>query len=251
MVTASHNDNGWTGVKMGAERPVTFGPDEMAALARHRARRAISTSPGGGSYAFVEDFPDRYVADLTDRPEAAAASSRSWRPAATARRAPSRRAILEALGCEVDPARRGARPHLPALQPEPRGHGDAPCHGGGREGARRRCRRSASTATATAAAWSTRTATRSSPTRSAPCWRATCRALHPDATFVVDVKSTGLFADRSRAASERGAKTDYWKTGHSYIKRRVQGPERARRASRSPATSSSTRRSGAATTTGS
>src|ERR1700753_3021329 len=29
MVTASHNDNGWTGVKMGTQRPVTFGPDEM------------------------------------------------------------------------------------------------------------------------------------------------------------------------------------------------------------------------------
>jgi len=34
MVTASHNDNGWTGVKMGAARPVTFGPDEMAASRR-------------------------------------------------------------------------------------------------------------------------------------------------------------------------------------------------------------------------
>ncbi len=32
MVTASHNDNGWTGVKMGAQRPVTFGPDEMSRL---------------------------------------------------------------------------------------------------------------------------------------------------------------------------------------------------------------------------
>jgi len=31
MVTASHNDNGWTGVKMGANRPLTFGPDEMNA----------------------------------------------------------------------------------------------------------------------------------------------------------------------------------------------------------------------------
>src|ERR1700712_2108486 len=27
MVTASHNENGWTGVKMGAQRPPTFGPD--------------------------------------------------------------------------------------------------------------------------------------------------------------------------------------------------------------------------------
>ena len=32
MVTASHNDNGWTGVKMGANRPLTFGPDEMSRL---------------------------------------------------------------------------------------------------------------------------------------------------------------------------------------------------------------------------
>src|SRR5476651_1470824 len=32
MVTASHNDNGWTGVKMGARRPVTFGPEEMGRL---------------------------------------------------------------------------------------------------------------------------------------------------------------------------------------------------------------------------
>ena len=32
MVTASHNDNGWTGVKMGANRPLTFGPDEPIAF---------------------------------------------------------------------------------------------------------------------------------------------------------------------------------------------------------------------------
>jgi phosphomannomutase/phosphoglucomutase len=32
MVTASHNDNGWTGVKMGANRPLTFGPKEMTRL---------------------------------------------------------------------------------------------------------------------------------------------------------------------------------------------------------------------------
>ena len=32
MVTASHNDNGWTGVKMGANRPMTFGPEETTRL---------------------------------------------------------------------------------------------------------------------------------------------------------------------------------------------------------------------------
>ena len=32
MVTASHNENGWTGVKMGSRRPVTFGPEEIGRL---------------------------------------------------------------------------------------------------------------------------------------------------------------------------------------------------------------------------
>ena len=41
MVTASHNDNGWTGVKMGANRPLTFGPDEMSAAQGDRARREL------------------------------------------------------------------------------------------------------------------------------------------------------------------------------------------------------------------
>src|ERR1700710_181068 len=32
MVTASHNENGWTGVKMGAQRPLTFGPVEIGRI---------------------------------------------------------------------------------------------------------------------------------------------------------------------------------------------------------------------------
>jgi phosphomannomutase/phosphoglucomutase len=45
-------------------------------------------------------------------------------------------------------------------------------------------------------------------------------ALHKDATFVVDVKSTGLFAT-DEVLKANGAKTVYWKTGHSYIKRKT------------------------------
>ena len=32
MVTASHNENGWTGVKMGIQKGLTHGPEEMANL---------------------------------------------------------------------------------------------------------------------------------------------------------------------------------------------------------------------------
>jgi phosphomannomutase/phosphoglucomutase len=44
--------------------------------------------------------------------------------------------------------------------------------------------------------------------------------LHPNSTFVVDVKSTGLFVTDPEL-QRQGVKADYWKTGHSYIKRRV------------------------------
>ncbi len=43
---------------------------------------------------------------------------------------------------------------------------------------------------------------------------------HKSATFVVDVKSTGLFLT-DPVLKANGVKADYWKTGHSYIKRRV------------------------------
>ena len=43
---------------------------------------------------------------------------------------------------------------------------------------------------------------------------------HPGAVFVADVKSTGLFASDPELAAG-GARTDYWKTGHSHMKRRV------------------------------
>ncbi len=43
---------------------------------------------------------------------------------------------------------------------------------------------------------------------------------HKNPQFVVDVKSTGLYLT-DPVLKSRGVKTDYWKTGHSYIKRRT------------------------------
>jgi phosphomannomutase/phosphoglucomutase len=45
-------------------------------------------------------------------------------------------------------------------------------------------------------------------------------AQHKGAVFVADVKSTGLFMT-DPVLIKNGARTDYWKTGHSYMKRRV------------------------------
>jgi phosphomannomutase/phosphoglucomutase len=45
-------------------------------------------------------------------------------------------------------------------------------------------------------------------------------AIHKDARFVVDVKSTGLFVT-DPVLQAQGAQTEYWKTGHSYMKRRT------------------------------
>src|SRR5690606_5627567 len=42
----------------------------------------------------------------------------------------------------------------------------------------------------------------------------------PGALFVADVKSTGLFVT-DPVLIANGARTQYWKTGHSYLKRRV------------------------------
>src|SRR5580698_6483335 len=68
MVTASHNDNGWTGVKMGAQRPVTFGPKEMSRL-RDIVIGGKFRFSEGGAYRFIQNFPARYVSDLTKRPK--------------------------------------------------------------------------------------------------------------------------------------------------------------------------------------
>ena len=43
---------------------------------------------------------------------------------------------------------------------------------------------------------------------------------HPNSKFVIDVKSTGLF-EKDEILIKNNCKTIYWKTGHSYIKRKV------------------------------
>src|SRR3954467_12291914 len=66
MVTASHNENCWTGVKMGAQRPLTFGPDEMSAL-RKIVLEGRFKPRDGGRLARVEGVAERFIADAAAR----------------------------------------------------------------------------------------------------------------------------------------------------------------------------------------
>ena len=67
MVTASHNENGWTGVKMGLERPLTFSPDEMSAL-KEIVLEGKWLERGGGQLIDAPDVAQRYIDDLSKGP---------------------------------------------------------------------------------------------------------------------------------------------------------------------------------------
>ncbi|GGH08411.1 phosphoglucomutase [Alsobacter metallidurans] len=217
MVTASHNDNGWTGVKMGAQRPVTFGPDEMSRLKEIVLSGAYETREGG-SYNFVENFPERYIADLTTRSpikrklKVVAACGNGTAGAF----APQ---ILERLGVEVIPLDVELDHTFPRYNPNPEDmemlHAMAHAvkeHGAdvglGFDGDGDRCGVVDNEGEEIFA------------DKIGVMLARDLSALHPGATFVVDVKSTGLFAT-DPVLQANGVKADYWKTGHSYIKRRV------------------------------
>jgi phosphomannomutase/phosphoglucomutase len=217
MVTASHNDNGWTGVKMGVDRPVTFGPDEMARL-RDIVLSGSYKSGRGGAYRFVENFDGIYVDDLTRRPpftrriKAVVACGNGTAGAFAPR-------ILKALGVDIVALDTELDYTFPRYNPNPEdmkmlhamsakvketgadialgfdGDGDR-CGVVDNEGHE------------------------IFADKIGVMLARDLSKLHPGAQFVVDVKSTGLFATDPVLIAQ-GARADYFKTGHSYIKRRV------------------------------
>jgi len=217
MVTASHNDNGWTGVKMGVNRPLTFGPDEMARL-KDIVLGAHFDLRGGGSYRFVENFPARYIADLTNRPKLkrhlkVVAACGNGTAGAFAPR------VLEAIGCAVVPLDCELDHTFPRYNPNPEdmkmlhairdavlaNHADV---GLGFDGDGDRCGVVDDEGEEIFA------------DKVGVMLARDISTLHPGATFVVDVKSTGLFVT-DPVLRRNGVKADYWKTGHSYMKRRT------------------------------
>jgi phosphomannomutase/phosphoglucomutase len=215
MVTASHNDNGWTGIKMGLDRPLTFGPEEMTALKEIVLDGAWS-APGGGRYGFVPDLGQRYVDALGNRPKLerrlrVVAACGNGTAGAFAPR------VLEAVGCEVIPLDCELDYTFPRYNPNPEdmkmlnaiseavlaSKADA---GLGFDGDGDRCGVVDNEGHEIFA------------DKIGVMLARDLSARHPEALFVADVKSTGLFVT-DPVLQANGARTLYWKTGHSYMKR--------------------------------
>ncbi len=62
MVTASHNENGWTGVKMGIEKGLTHTPEEMDELKKITLNKNFAK--GKGNNKDIKDFQKIYIQDL-------------------------------------------------------------------------------------------------------------------------------------------------------------------------------------------
>jgi phosphomannomutase/phosphoglucomutase len=215
MVTASHNDNGWTGIKMGLERPLTFGPEEMSAL-KDIVLGGNYETRAGGRYTFVPGIGERYIADLTDRPKlkrrlkVVAACGNGTAGAF----APQ---VLERVGCEVVPLDAELDHSFPRYNPNPEDMkmlnaiSEAVLRhkaevGLGFDGDGDRCGIVDNEGHEIFA------------DKVGVMLARDISSRYRNAKFVVDVKSTGLFLT-DPVLKANGATTAYWKTGHSYIKR--------------------------------
>lgn len=217
MVTASHNPNGWTGVKMGFHRPLTHGPEEMARL-RDIVLGAEGVARPGGSVRFVDGVQAAYIDDLVgdfrlSRPLKVICATGNGTASAFAPE------VLARIGAEVAPLHTELDYTFPNYNPNPEDmtmlHDMAAALKAagadlalGFDGDGDRCGVVDDEGEEIFA------------DKVGVIMARDLIKLHPGATFVADVKSTGLFASDPELIAG-GAKADYWKTGHSHIKRRV------------------------------
>ena len=217
MVTASHNPNGWTGVKMGFERPLTHGPDEMAEL-RDIVLQGQGEPCAGGSYEFVDGVRDAYLDDLVgdfrmSRPLKVVCATGNGTASAFAPE------LFERIGVEVVPSHTTLDYTFPNYNPNPEAmemlHDMAATlkQSGadlalGFDGDGDRCGVVDDEGEEIFA------------DKVGVIMARDLSKLYPNATFVADVKSTGLFA-ADPELQKHGVTADYWKTGHSHMKRRV------------------------------
>jgi len=216
MVTASHNENGWTGVKMGIQKGLTHAPEEMTELKDITLNKKFIT--GKGNEKQIDNFQKVYKEDLINKNKinkkikAIVACGNGTAGIF----APD---ILRGIGCEVIELDCNLDYTFPKYNPNPEdlkmlhaisktvkdnnadigfgfdGDGD-------RVGV---------------------IDNKGNEIFSDKIGLLIARNLsvkHSSSKFVVDVKSTGLYA-KDKILLQNNCETIYWKTGHSHIKRKV------------------------------
>ena len=215
MVTASHNENGWTGIKMGIEKGLTHTPTEMNELKKIVLENKFIK--GKGSYKKISGFKDIYINNLIknkikNKLKVVVACGNGTAGIFAPK-------VLKGIGCEVIELDCNLDYNFPKYNPNPEdlkmlhaisesvkennaevgfgfdGDGDrvGVIDNNGKE------------------------------IYSDKVGLLIARNLAPNhkkEKFIVDVKSTVLFS-KDKILLKNGCKTIYWKTGHSHIKRKV------------------------------
>ena len=216
MVTASHNENGWTGVKMGIKKGLTHAPEEMSELKNITLNKKFVK--GKGSLKKIDNFKNIYSNNLikknkiSKKIKAVVACGNGTAGVF----APE---ILKGIGCEVIELDCNLDWSFPKYNPNPEDlemlHAIAKAVkdnnadiGFGFDGDGDRCGVIDD---------------KGNEIYSDKIGLLIARNLaskHQNSKFIVDVKSTGLYT-KDKVLSENKCKTFYWKTGHSHIKRKV------------------------------
>jgi len=216
MVTASHNENGWTGVKMGIKKGLTHAPEEMKELKEITLNENFIK--GEGVEKQIEGFQQIYKDDLinknkiTKKIKAVVACGNGTAGIF----APE---ILRGIGCEVIELDCDLDWTFPKYNPNPEDlemlHAIAKAVkdnnadiGFGFDGDGDRV------------GVIDNIGDEIFSDKIGLLIARNLSKTHKNSKFIVDVKSTGLYAT-DKVLIENNCETIYWKTGHSHIKRKV------------------------------
>ncbi len=216
MVTASHNENGWTGVKMGIKKGLTHAPDEMKELKEITLQEKFVQ--GKGNKKEIKNFDRIYKEDLIkkNRIKKKIKAVVACGNGTAGIFAPD---ILRQIGCEVIELDCNLDWTFPKYNPNPEDlemlHEIAKAVkennadiGFGFDGDGDRVGVIDD---------------KGNEIFSDKIGLLIARNLsnkHNNSKFIVDVKSTGLYSN-DKVLIKNKCETIYWKTGHSHIKRKV------------------------------
>jgi phosphomannomutase/phosphoglucomutase len=216
MITASHNENGWTGVKMGIKKGLTHAPEEMKELKDITLNKKFLE--GKGNEKQIDNFQQVYKNDLIKKNKI----NKKIKTVVACGNgtqgifAPD---ILRGIGCEVIELDCKLDWTFPKYNPNP-------------EDLEMLCAISKAVKDSNAdigfgfdgdgdrVGVIDNKGNEIFSDKIGLLIARNLSSMHKNAKFVVDVKSTGLYS-KDKVLLENNCETIYWKTGHSHIKRKV------------------------------